>query len=151
RRRTMFEHTAGINRQKGLGSLIGLLWLFAATLPLFSQAPPSGASTTVVPHLIKFSGTAKYVDGKPRTGTVSITFALYKDQQGSAPLWLENQNVQVDIQGHYSVYLGAAMPDGLPQDLFASGEARWLGVQVEGQAEQPRTLLLSVPYALKAG
>jgi hypothetical protein len=34
--------------------------------------------------------------------------------------------------------------------LFSSGEARWLGVQVQGQAEQPRTLLLSVPYALKA-
>ena len=34
--------------------------------------------------------------------------------------------------------------------LFASGEARWLGVQVQGQAEQPRTVLMSVPYALKA-
>jgi hypothetical protein len=31
------------------------------------------------------------------------------------------------------------------------GEARWLGVQPEGQAEQPRVLLLRGPYALKAG
>jgi len=34
--------------------------------------------------------------------------------------------------------------------LFVSGEARWLGVQVAGQPKQPRVLLLSVPYALKA-
>jgi hypothetical protein len=38
----------------------------------------------------------------------------------------------------------------LPQDLFASGDARWLGVQVQGQQEQPRVMLLAVPYALKA-
>ena len=39
----------------------------------------------------------------------------------------------------------------MPLDLFASGEARWLGVQPEGQAEQARVELVSVPYALKAG
>jgi hypothetical protein len=38
----------------------------------------------------------------------------------------------------------------LPLDLFSSGEARWLGVTVNGGLEQPRVLLLSVPYALKA-
>lgn len=47
--------------------------------------------------------------------------------------------------------LGATKSDGLPAELFTSAEARWLGVQVAGQPEQPRTLLLSVPYALKAG
>jgi hypothetical protein len=41
-------------------------------------------------------------------------------------------------------------PDGLPLDLFSSGDARWLGVTVNGGQEQPRVLLLSVPYALKA-
>ena len=46
--------------------------------------------------------------------------------------------------------LGAANPNGLPTDLFASGEARWLEVQVAGEATQPRVLLVSVPYALKA-
>src|SRR6202050_5201877 len=46
--------------------------------------------------------------------------------------------------------LGSTTSQGLPADLFASGEARWLGVQAQGQTEQPRTLLMSVPYALKA-
>jgi len=40
---------------------------------------------------------------------------------------------------------------GLPTALFTAGQARWLGVRIAEQAEQPRVLLLSVPYALKAG
>ena len=42
------------------------------------------------------------------------------------------------------------MTNGIPIDLFATGEARWLEVQVAGEAPQPRVLLVSVPYALKA-
>ena len=127
------------------------LLLVVSAVPLMAQAPPSGASSSLVPRLIKFSGVAKDTDGMPRSGVIGITFALYKDEHGGAPLWLETQNVQADAQGHYSVYLGATASDGLPQELFVSGDARWLGVQPEGRAEQPRTLLLSVPYALKAG
>ncbi len=53
--------------------------------------------------------------------------------------------------GQTPVLLGASKSGELPQDLFVSGEARGLSVQVEGGAELPRTSLLSVPYALKAG
>jgi hypothetical protein len=83
---------------------------------------------------------------------VGITFAIYKDQQGGAPVWMETQNVKLDGSGHYTALLGTTTADGLPMDLFTSGEARWVGVQVQeqGQAEQTRVLLLSVPYALKA-
>jgi trimeric autotransporter adhesin len=42
------------------------------------------------------------------------------------------------------------LTNGIPIDLFATGEARWLEVQVAGEAPQPRVLLVSVPYALKA-
>ncbi len=103
-------------------------------------------SATTVPTMVKFSGT---VQGKP-TSIIGVTFALYKDQQGGAPLWLETQSVSLDGSGRYTVQLGATLPAGLPKELFASGEARWLGVQAESQPEQPRVLLLSVPYALKA-
>jgi hypothetical protein len=116
-------------------------------------APISSAQQTegVVPTLVNFSGTLTDVNGKPLSGVVGMTFYLYKDEQGGSPLWNEIQNVQPDKSGHYSVMLGSTASQGLPTDLFASGEARWLGVQAEGQAEQPRILLLSVPYALKAG
>jgi hypothetical protein len=116
-----------------------------------SQAPSSTTTTDSVPHLIRFSGTVKDVAGKPVSGLVGITFALYADQNGGAALWLETQNVQADASGHYTVSLGATTPPGIPTDMFNSGEARWLGIQPDGQAEQPRVLLLSVPYALKAG
>jgi hypothetical protein len=78
------------------------------------------------------------------------TFAIYREQYEGAPLWLETQNVQGDVKGNYTVQLGATKVEGLPLDLFSSGEARWLGVTINGGQEQPRVLLLSVPYALKA-
>ncbi len=108
-------------------------------------------TNTIVPTLVNFSGTLSSADHKPLTGIVGVTFALYQDSGGGAPLWMETQNVQPDKNGHYSVQLGAASSQGLPASVFASGEARWLGVQVQGEAEQPRVMLLSVPYALKAG
>jgi len=113
------------------------------------QAPPAGSSA-VVPPVVKFSGVLTDVNNKPVTGTVGVTFSLYQESEGGAPLWVETQNVTPDKTGHYSVMLGSASAQGLPGSAFASGEARWLGVQAQGQTEQPRTLLMSVPYALKA-
>jgi hypothetical protein len=137
-------------KQVQLGTAVVLVLLCACVL---SQAQQVVATNTnvVVPPLVKFGGTLTDVNGKPLSGIVGVTFALYKDQQGGAPLWLETQNVTADKNGHYSIMLGSTSSEGLPTDLFASGEARWLGVQPEGQGEQPRVLLLSVPYALKAG
>jgi hypothetical protein len=81
---------------------------------------------------------------------VRLTFAVYEEPTGGAALWAETQVVELDEQGHYSVLLGATRADGLPAQLFPTGKARWLGVQVEGRDEDPRVLLVSVPYALKA-
>jgi len=110
---------------------------------------PSSA-TAVVPQLVNFSGSAVNDLGKPVTGIVGITFSIYNAQEGGAPLWMETQNVTVDARGNYTAQLGATTSQGLPLSLFTSGEARWLGVRVNGGEEQPRVLLLSVPYALKA-
>jgi hypothetical protein len=122
--------------------------LICCTLPLLAQTPASADS--VVPAMVKFTGTLNDVDGKPLTGTVGVTFLLYKEQTGGAPLWMETQNVQADKNGHYSVMLGAATSQGIPSDAFAAGQARWLSVQPSGQDEQARVVLVSVPYALKA-
>ena len=118
-----------------------------------SIAPISGAQRqgTAVPTLVNFTGTLADADGKAFSAPVGITFYLYEDQQGGTPLWMETQNVQPDKGGNYTVMLGSTRSEGLPTNLFVSGEARWLGVQPQGQAEPPRVLLLSVPYALKAG
>ena len=124
------------------------LLIAAASFPILAQQ--STTANAVVPNLVNFSGTLTDVSGKPLTGVSGVTFYLYQDQQGGAPLWTETQNVQPDTMGHYSVMLGLTTSQGLSPDLFASGQARWLGVQAQGQEEQPRVMLLSVPYAMKA-
>jgi len=130
------------------------LMLTCCALPMLARQPAESAasgSDVVVPPLVNFSSVLTDLNGKPLTSITGVTFFLYKEEQGGAPLWLETQNVQPDKTGHYSVMLGSTTSSGLPTNLFGSGEARWLGVQPQGQAEQPRVMLLSVPYALKAG
>jgi hypothetical protein len=129
----------------------GLL-LSCCILPLAAQQATTTATnkTDVVPPLVNFSGVLTDTNNQPLNGVVGVTFALYEDAHKGAPLWLETQNVQPDKTGRYSVMLGSTLSQGLPSSLFASGVARWLGVQAQGQAEQPRVLLVAVPYALKA-
>src|SRR5271154_7559761 len=128
-------------------SVFALITIPVLSLFLNAQQPVPSA---VVPRLVNFSGKALDEQGKVISGIIAATFAIYKDQEGGAALWMETQNVSVDKAGRYSAQLGATKPDGLPVDLFNSGEARWLGVAINGLKELPRTLLLSVPYALKA-
>jgi hypothetical protein len=110
--------------------------------------PAISSSAASVPRLIRVTGAMP--EATEKQGTISITFALYKEQNSSDPLWQETQNVRLDATGHYGALLGATKEEGLPLDVFTSGEAHWLGVQPEGQTEQPRILLLNVAYALKA-
>jgi trimeric autotransporter adhesin len=127
--------------------IVGILSL---VLPLAAQTAGNSPAAAQVPSLVNFSGVLADVKGKPLTGVVGVTFSLYQEQQGGSPLWLETQNVEAGKAGNYTVALGSTSSQGLPAHVFAMGEARWLGVQVQGQAEQPRVLLMSVPYALKA-
>jgi hypothetical protein len=130
--------------------VVAFLSLVVSATPL-TFAQTSTQTVSALPRLVRFGGTAKDLNGSPLTGVVGITFSLYTEQTGGAALWLETQNITADNNGHYTALLGSTKPDGLPADLFNSEQARWVGVQVSGQAEQPRVLLVSAPYALKAG
>jgi trimeric autotransporter adhesin len=125
-------------------------FLSAVVYTTLAQTAASSLASTQVPRLIKFSGVAQDETHKPVTGVVGVTFLLYTSQQGGSPLWIETQNVKADATGHYTAMLGSASAEGVPLELFSSGDAQWLGVQVQGQPEQARILLVSVPYALKA-
>jgi hypothetical protein len=113
-------------------------------------APLAASAPTVVPALIPYSGVALDRDGRALNSETGFTFLIYKDQTGGEPLFTETQSVVPDPTGHYAVRLGASMSSGIPLDLFSSGEARWLEVQIAGEKPQARVLLVSVPYALKA-
>ena len=123
---------------------------FAQTATLKPATPIAASAPTAVPALVPYSGAVNAGDGQTFAAESGVTFQIYKDEVGGEALWTETQTVAIDSTGHYKVQLGAANPNGLPSDLFASGEARWLEVQVAGEAPQPRVLLVSVPYALKA-
>ncbi len=97
------------------------------------------------PPLIPYSGVVMDAAGNPLSDPVTLTFAIYADQEGGTPEWDEVQAVQPDWTGRYAVYLGASAAGGLPLDLFTSDSPRWLGVPVEGDIEQPRVLLGSGP------
>jgi len=127
-----------------------LLCFICIAVSIVSGQTAATSSSPAVPTLVNFSGVLTGADGRPMTSLTGVTFSLYAESQGGAPLWVETQNVQPGRSGHYTVTLGSTTVQGLPTSVFASGEARWLEVQVSEQPEQPRVLLLSVPYALKA-
>ena len=131
--------------------VVGLLTLAS----LSSEAQCTNSATACsqgVPRYVRFSSTLKNAAGAPRTGVLAVRFVLYEDSTQGTPLWQEVQNVQIDQAGHYEVMLGATGSDGIPMELFTTGEPRWLGVQVllPGTEEEPRVLMVSVPYALEA-
>jgi hypothetical protein len=121
------------------------------SLTQLTVAQTTTQTASALPRLVRFGGTVKDLNGNALTGVVGITFAFYSEKTGGAPLWLETQNATADGTGHYTVLLGSTRPEGLPAELFTTEQARWVGVQVSGQAEQARVLLVSAPYALKAG
>jgi hypothetical protein len=103
-----------------------------------------------VPNLVHYGGTLKDVTGKTLTEACGVTFLLYKEEQGGAPLWMETQNIAPDSSGHYDVQLGSTSANGIPADIFQTGQARWLAVEISSEAEQPRVMLVAVAYAMKA-
>ena len=135
---------------RACGITVSLLSVLACATLAQTASPNSSLASTQVPRLIRFSGVALDETHNPMTGVLGFTFSLYEDQQGGSPLWVETQNIQADANGHYTALLGSVSAEGMPLELFSSGEAQWLGVQIQGQPERARVLLVSVPYALKA-
>jgi Chaperone of endosialidase len=125
------------------------LCLSVAT-PVVAQTP--GTSQASTPRVVRLTGTFHPADGLPPSPVESVTVTMYSEQTGGAPLWQETQMVTIGANGQYALLLGATSAEGLPLELFATGEARWLGTRFEraGEVELPRVLVAAVPYALKA-
>jgi len=129
-----------------------VLSAFAAILILASTVR---AQSTVAPNtsrLINITGTLRPADGQPLAPVESVTLAIYSEESGGTPLWQETQSVQPGASGRFTALLGATQADGVPVDVFASGEARWLGITLvrPGESEGQRMRLTRVPYAVQA-
>ena len=140
-------------RDRRLGPAVGLVF----TLCLL--APPS---TRAVPLHLPTQGVITDNAGAPvADGAFAVTFTLYEESSGGVAVWEEQWPpgggdcvndpvgcVQV-AGGLFSVELGTHVP--LDTAFFASGQAQWLGLSVEGEPELPRRPLGSAAYALHAG
>jgi hypothetical protein len=133
--------------------VLALLLLLPFTQASNGQCASDAAGCTIgVPHFVKFSGTLKKSTFVPPSGMAPMKFSIYDAATNGTALWQEVQNIPVDAQGRYELVLGSTSRDGVPPELFTAGEPRWLGVQPlwPGAEEEPRVLMVSVPYALEA-
>jgi hypothetical protein len=132
------------------GFAIAASLLLLRPWPVLAQSASSSEAS--VPRVMQFNGTFRPANGQPPAPVEIVTFAMYADETGGTALWQETQNVTIAKGGEYTVVLGSTNPDGLPMDVFASGQAHWLGVHVDraGESEQARIRIMSVPYALRS-
>ena len=109
--------------------LCGLVLVTLLPRPLEAQAPP---------RQVRFTGVIRDGQGDPLVNVLTtLTFAVYREPEDATPLWVESQAVLLDAGGRFTALLGATQAEGLPADLFVSGEARWLGVRAQGRPEIP--------------
>jgi hypothetical protein len=120
--------------------------LVAFPFGIAAQSQP----THEIPRVLSYSTAFKTSIGEPRTGSATVHLRIYGDQTAGEPLWSEDHDVVLGPGGSVSLLIGSRTTDGLPLAIFADGLARWLAVQINDEPEEPRTIIISVPYALKA-
>jgi len=109
------------------------------------ESRAAAAKASAEARFVTYIGTLEDAKGRPITSATSVDFSLYKLPHGGTAEWKETQKIVPDKSGRYKVRLGSTRKEGMPAEMFAVGESRWLAVQVEGAEEQPRSLLVAVP------
>jgi hypothetical protein len=142
------KHLRSLSGSLFLTAAVSVLWIPVSTgaMAQTSDVSPSKVAP-VIPQQVRYMGAFANRGGD----TVEATFRIYATAEGGEALWTETHQVAVKADGSYSVLLGAASESGLPQAVFAGGQARWLGVSIDSAEALPRTALSSVAYAMKAG
>jgi hypothetical protein len=119
-----------------------LLGMLAAVFVLLSASIASA-----VPPSIDYQGFLQDSEtGEPMTGQHTLTVRLFAEVTGGSELWAEVDTTSVD-GGVFSTRLGDANP--LTLSLFAD-PTLFLEVTVDGVTLDPRTMLVSVPFAFQA-
>ena len=107
-----------IARKHTAVAVLAILMLLTISGAAQSQtATGTQTSSDAVPHFVKFSGSIKDNDGKPRTGTFSISFTVYDKEDSPSPLWLETQNlsaIQFLLGQRHVLLLTHPLPSGPP-------------------------------------
>src|SRR5260370_20613465 len=113
--------------------VFAIMFLLSIGLPLRGQTHVNKSVPVVTDSvggsplavIVKFTGSMEEFGGAVASGLRGMTFALYKDQTGGVPLWMETQTVAVDNHGRFAVLLGSTSTNGIPASAFASAEPQW--------------------------
>lgn len=100
-----------------------------------------------VPSLVNYQGRLLDAGGHPRSGNVSIALSVHTAATGGSQVYAETLNPVPVNNGLFSLQFGG-------QPGFATALANpeaWLEVRVDGVQAGPRSRLVAVPYAIKAG
>lgn len=119
-----------------------------ASLTVLTAVALAGAAPASVPGTLTHQGRLFQSDGvKPVSGALPVSFRLYAQPAGGAPLWLETHEVTFE-DGYYAVHLGDTTPIA---GAITGAQPRYLGITVGNDEElSPRAALGSVPFALVA-
>lgn len=112
-------------------------------------ANESSRVTNGVPRVLPFEGSYT-LDGQPVNSNTPMSFSLYEQGIGGAPIW-SSSNRSVDVSdGRFAVALGDANDaTPIPEDAFASSSL-FLEIIAEGSALSPRQRIAPAPQALAA-
>ncbi|HET7436332.1 MAG TPA: hypothetical protein VFN10_16600 [Thermoanaerobaculia bacterium] len=124
--------------------------LSLAALSVAAAGRDGERQLAVAPTIVPLSGELLTAAGAPRSGAVRLVVTIYASRDSNEPLWSEEQQADVDASGHYSIKLGSATEGGIPRDVFHESDGRWIGIAEKNDLEQPRFLIVSVPYAARA-
>ena len=102
--------------------------------------------STLAATVIAYQGFLTDAGGNPVTGTMPARLSIWNEDALGTKLWQEEHSIDV-YQGYFTVELGRVTT--FPRTLF-DGTARWIQLEVNGEALQPRKELLSVPFSLHA-
>jgi subtilisin-like proprotein convertase family protein len=121
----------------------------AALAGLVSLATVASAWATV-PQTVVIEGLLYSAGGGAAAdGNYKLTFAIYKDATGGAPVWSETVAAIAVKGGGFSYQLGSATP--LSPATLAGLPSVFLGIAVESDPEMTRKPMSSVPFSLRAG
>lgn len=108
----------------------------------------AGASVYAdVPSRISYQGRLTNNLGQPVDSVTDITFILYEDSLGTAPVWTETQPSVKIANGLFTVLLGSINTNLVAQ---FEGKERWLGIKIGNSAVMMQALpIVSATYAFK--
>ena len=117
-----------------------LLTIMALMVTIFTDS-----TLAQIPKVFNYQASLRDDRDNPlKDGSYVGTFAIYEQEFGGSPLWVEIQDVTV-TSGFVNVYLGSRQPINI-----SFGKQLWLEIKIGNGTPFPRTPLASVPTALNA-